>query len=118
MAGSGQLGPESNREVEAKRDAEEAKRALRRRILKAGVIGAPLVVTLKSNSSWAASATCLNTLQVPQNIPSNVGDSNGSLVPYTGTQDQRRYIYALQNDQTLNGLPGYSCVASMMLTPR
>ena len=118
MAGSEQLGPESNREVEAKRDAEEAKRALRRRILKAGVIGAPLVVTLKSNASWAASATCVNNLQVPQNIPQNVGDSSGSLVPYTGTTDQRRYIYSLQHDQTLNGLPGYSCVASLMLTSR
>jgi hypothetical protein len=118
MAGSGQLGPESNREIEAKRDAEEAKRALRRRILKAGVIGAPLVITLKSNASWAASAACINNLQVPQNIPQNVSKSSGGLVPYTGTQDQRRYMYSLQHDQTLNGMPGYSCVASLMLTQR
>jgi len=117
MAGNGQLPPEATENVDGTVSPEEAKRALRRRLLKAGAIGAPLVVTLKSNTGWAASLTCMTNLQVPDNIDTkNFGKSDGGLVNYSGKMDQRKYIQALSNDKRLSGMPGYSCVASIMMS--
>lgn len=39
--------------------SSEADRALRRRILRAGLIGAPVVLTFRGTSAWAVSAGCL-----------------------------------------------------------
>ena len=118
MAGSNELPPETTRNGGRPISPEEAKRALRRRILKAGAIGAPLVITLRSNSGWAASMTCLQNLKVPENINTqNLSSSSGGLVPYTGqSQDQRQYFNALANDPRMSGMPGYSCVASIMMS--
>jgi hypothetical protein len=114
MKGSGQLPPESDKGSGA--SAEDTKRALRRRILKAGLIGAPVVVTLQSNAAWAASMTCLQNLKVPQDIVTPYQNSHGSLVPYNSTnQNHVGYLHALENDkQHMSGMPGYSCVASIM----
>jgi hypothetical protein len=117
MAESGRFPPEKNQGVAPEVGQEEAKRALRRRILKAGAIGAPLVVTLKSNASWAASMTCIQNLQVPKDInTADIGASDASqLVPYNQfNSTHQQYIHALQTDPTLSGMPGYSCVASLM----
>jgi hypothetical protein len=115
MADSGRFPPESTQGVEV--SPEDAKRALRRRILKAGAIGAPLIVTLQGNSAWAASMTCIQHLKVPKNIDTkDIGHSDASqLVPYDQfNKDHQKYIHALQTDPTMNGMPGYSCVASIM----
>lgn len=117
MADSGRFPPESKQGNGVEVSPEDAKRALRRRILKAGAIGAPLIVTLQSNSAWAASMTCIQHLKVPKNINTkDIGASDASqLVPYNQfDQKHQAYIHALQNDPSLNGMPGYSCVASMM----
>ena len=118
MAGKGTLPPEKTENVDSAASREDAKRALRRRILKAGVIGAPLVITLRSNSGWAASMTCLQNLKVPENINTqNLAHSDGSLVPYNSqSPDQRKYFNALSNDPRMSGMPGYSCVASIMMS--
>ena len=113
MNGNGQLPPQSDENAGA--SAEETKRALRRRILKAGLIGAPVVVTLQSNSAWAASMTCLQNFKVPEDITTPYRNSEGPLVPYNSHDPKHvGYINALQHDQTMNGMPGYSCVASIM----
>lgn len=39
--------------------ASEAARESRRRLLKAGVVGAPLILTFRSTSAWAVSSGCL-----------------------------------------------------------
>lgn len=118
MAGNGALPPETIENADGAVSPEDAKRALRRRILKAGAIGAPLVITLRSNSGWAASMTCLQNLKVPENINTqNLAHSSGSLVPYNSqSPDQRKYFNALANDTRMAGMPGYSCVASIMMS--
>ena len=118
MAGKTDLSPETTEEAGSTVSKEDAKRALRRRILKAGAIGAPLVITLRSNSGWAASVTCLQTLKVPENINNqNYAHSDGPLVPFNSSSpDHRRYMNALSHDSRMSGMPGYSCVASIMMT--
>ena len=118
MAGNGALPPETIENADGAVSPEDAKRALRRRILKAGAIGAPLVITLRSNSGWAASLTCLQHLQVPENINTkNLSHSSGRLVPYNSqSKDHRKYFEALSRDSNMSGMPGYSCVASIMMS--
>lgn len=45
--------------AEAGRSAGEQARLMRRRLLVAGAIGAPLVLTFRSTSAWAISAGCI-----------------------------------------------------------
>ena len=118
MAGTGHLPPETNKKADDAASREDAKRALRRRILKAGAVGAPLVITLRSNSGWAASLTCLQNLQVPENIDTKTPEhSQGNLVPYNRTSpDHRKYFESLSKDSRMSGMPGYSCVASIMMS--
>ena len=47
--------PMTKNPVEAANDAREA----RRRLLKVGAVGAPLILTFRSTSAWAVSAGCL-----------------------------------------------------------
>lgn len=48
-----------NRIAAENADGLDAKRELRRNLLKTGAVGAPLVLTFKSSSAWAVSAGCL-----------------------------------------------------------
>jgi hypothetical protein len=52
---------------------------------------------------------------VPEDITTPYRNSEGPLVPYNSHDPKHvGYINALQHDQTMNGMPGYSCVASIM----
>ena len=57
-----------------------------------------------------------DSLKVPQDIVTPYQNSHGSLVPYNSTnQNHVGYLHALENDkQHMSGMPGYSCVASIM----
>ncbi len=118
MAGTERMPSETTKKVDGAVSPEDAKRALRRRILKAGAVGAPLVITLRSNSGWAASLTCLQNFQVPENIDTkNPTHSQGTLVPFNNTSpEHRKYFNSLSKDSRMSGMPGYSCVASIMMS--
>lgn len=119
---------------------EDQRRESRRRLLKAGAVGAPLILTFRSTSAWAVSAGCLvepGTLDIPGAIP--LVDENGNPVPAQNptpeqpyetiyvTQDpfgegDDRIVDATDDPQRLRALVynqniGASCVMSIMNPP-
>lgn len=94
----------------------DQKMLMRRRILKAGAIGAPIVVTMQSNAAWAASVLCTEGLKVPQNIPDS-GDpaqATGPLIPFNQFDPRHDKYFQLVAQKQYEGLPGHSCAVSLI----
>lgn len=80
--------------------ADDQRCEARRRLLKAGAVGAPLILTFRSTSAWAVSAGCLvepGTLAIPGPIP--LVDENGNPVPAQNPIPDQPYetIYVTQD---------------------
>lgn len=71
---------------------EDQRREARRRLLKTGAVGAPLILTFRSTSAWAVSAGCLvepGTLEIPG--PIVLVDENGNPVPAQNPTPEQPY---------------------------
>lgn len=71
---------------------EDERRESRRRLLKAGAVGAPLILTFRSTSAWAVSAGCLvepGTLDIPG--PIIRVDENGNPIPAQNPTPEEPY---------------------------
>ncbi|RMF08806.1 MAG: hypothetical protein D6763_09195 [Alphaproteobacteria bacterium] len=85
--------------VETSGEKLDRKRELRRSLLKAGAVGAPLALTFKSSSAWAVSAGCLiqnGDLAIPGEIVAV--DENFQPIPNGDDGYQTIFVSQSPND--------------------